>query len=107
MSQLMGATLASLTLKVLYEGQADIRLVVTQYSGSTSHLEAIAWEFMATFILMFTICGVATDHRGSKDLAGLAIGTAVLINVIAVGPITGASMNPARSLGPAIVSGVF
>ncbi|KAK4276821.1 hypothetical protein QN277_014927 [Acacia crassicarpa] len=105
--QLTGAILASLTLKVLYEGQADIRVVVTQYSSSTSHLEALVWEFIATFILMLTICGVAIDHRGSKDLAGLAIGTAVLINVIAVGPITGASMNPARSLGPAIVSGVF
>lgn len=62
--QLMGAILASLTLKVLYEGQADIRVVVTQHSSSTSDLEALVWEFIATFTLMLTICGVAIDHRG-------------------------------------------
>lgn len=62
--QLMGTILASLTLKVLYEGKVDIRVVVTQYSSSTTQFEAIVWEFIATFILMFIVCGVATDHRG-------------------------------------------
>ncbi|OIW02382.1 hypothetical protein TanjilG_04975 [Lupinus angustifolius] len=105
--QFMSATLAIFTLKVLYHDKVDIGVTVTQFTSSTSHLEALVWEFIITSILVLTICGVATDHRGSKDLAGAAIGISVLINVIIAGPITGASMNPARSLGPAIVSGVY
>ncbi|XP_061338470.1 nodulin-26-like [Gastrolobium bilobum] len=105
--QLMGATLASLTLKLLYHDKVDFGVTVTQYLSSTSDLEAMMWESIITSILMLTICGVATDPRGSKELAGVAIGISVLINVIIAGPITGASMNPARSLGPAIVSGDY
>ncbi|CAJ2652094.1 nodulin-26-like [Trifolium pratense] len=105
--QLMGATMATLTLKVLYHEKVSIGVTLTRYSNSTSDLEALVWESIITFILMLTICGVATDHRGSKELAGVAIGLSVLINIIIVGPITGASMNPGRSLGPAIVSGNY
>ncbi|XP_028196890.1 nodulin-26-like [Glycine soja] len=105
--QMMGATLVPLTLKVLHHDKVDVGVTVTKYLSSTSHLEAIVWEFITASILMLTICGVATDHRGSKDLTGVAIGISVLINVIIAGPITGASMNPARSLGPAIVSGDY
>ncbi|XVE95304.1 hypothetical protein REPUB_Repub02eG0084800 [Reevesia pubescens] len=107
LAQLLGATLASLTLRVLFHDQGDIQATMTQYKDSTSDLEAIAWEFIITFILMFNICAVATDHRASKDLTGVAIGATVLFNVIIAGPITGASMNPARSLGPAVVSRVY
>ncbi|KAF4360365.1 hypothetical protein F8388_019451 [Cannabis sativa] len=108
-SQLVGATLASLTLRVLFNDQDsnNIRTIMTHYSAPTTDLEAIAWEFIITFLLMFTICGVATDHRGCKDLSGLAVGAVLLVNVIVAGPITGASMNPARSIGPAIVLGIY
>ncbi|XP_022740332.1 nodulin-26-like [Durio zibethinus] len=107
LSQLLGATLASLTLRGLFRDQGDIQATMTQYTDSTSDLEAIIWEFIITFLLMFNICAVATDHRATKDLAGVAIGATVLFNIIIAGPITGASMNPARSLGPAVVSGVY
>ncbi|XWS14991.1 hypothetical protein CRYUN_Cryun35bG0056100 [Craigia yunnanensis] len=107
LSQLVGATLASLTLRALFHDQGDIRATMTQYKDSTRDLEAITWEFIITFILMFNICAVATDHRASKDLAGVAIGATVRFNVIIAGPTTGASMNPARSLGPAVVSGIY
>ncbi|KAJ7959003.1 Aquaporin NIP1-1 [Quillaja saponaria] len=107
LSQLLGGILASLTLKVLFHDQEDIHATMTQYSDSISDLEAITWEFIITFILMLTICGAGTDHRGSKDLAGVAIGVTLLFNVTVAGPITGASMNPARSLGPAVASGVY
>lgn len=60
----MGGTLATLTLKVLYHNKVDIGVTLTQYSNSTSDLEALLWESIITFILMLTICGVATDHRG-------------------------------------------
>ncbi|KDP41384.1 hypothetical protein JCGZ_15791 [Jatropha curcas] len=107
LAQVLGSTLAILTLKVLFHDQDDIQATMTQYKNSTSHLEAIIWEFIITFILMFNICAVATDHRASKDFSGVAIGGTLLVNVMVAGPITGASMNPARSLGPAIVSGVY
>ncbi|KAL6206756.1 hypothetical protein ACLB2K_024003 [Fragaria x ananassa] len=64
---------------------------------------AFVLEFIITFYLMFVVSGVATDSRAVGELAGLAVGSTVLLNVIFAGPITGASMNPARSLGPAIV----
>ncbi|KAE8659282.1 Nodulin-26 [Hibiscus syriacus] len=106
-SQLLGATLASLTLRALFHAQHNIDVTVTQYKDSTSDLEAIAWEFIVTFILMFNVCAIATDDRASKGVAGAAIGATVLFNVIIAGPITGASMNPARSVGPAVVAGVY
>ena len=52
---------------------------------------------------MFVISGVATDNRAIGELAGLAVGSTVLLNVIIAGPVSGASMNPGRSLGPAMV----
>ncbi|XP_065848163.1 aquaporin NIP1-1-like [Euphorbia lathyris] len=105
--QILGATVASLTLKAMYSKEDDIEIIVTSYKDSTSHLEAIIWEFIATFLLMFVISGVATDDRASKNIAGVAIGGTLMIDAMLIGPITGASLNPARSLGPAIVSGVY
>ncbi|CAN0877333.1 unnamed protein product [Linum grandiflorum] len=107
LAQLLGATLGSLTLKVLFHRQADIVPIMTQYASPTSDLEAFLWEFIITFILMFSICANATDHRASPGLAGFAIGATLLVNVLVAGPITGASMNPARSIGPAVASGVY
>ncbi|KAI3465155.1 hypothetical protein Pfo_021818 [Paulownia fortunei] len=64
LSQLFGSTLACLTLRALVREQSDILPMLTQYSSSsTTDLEAISWEFIMTFILMFTISGVASDDR--------------------------------------------
>lgn len=63
LAQVLGSTLASLTLRMLFHEQGNIQPIVNQYSDPTSDLEAIVWEFIITFILMFTICGVATDPR--------------------------------------------
>ncbi|CAJ2677319.1 unnamed protein product [Trifolium pratense] len=82
------------------------RFPLLQFSGnlaSGSNLQAFVLEFIVTFFLMFTISGVATDNRAIGELAGIAIGSTLLVNVIISGPITGASMNPVRSLGPAFV----
>lgn len=65
---------------------------------------ALVWEFVLTFILMYVITAVATDSRAVGEMAGLAIGGTVCLASLFGGPITGASMNPARSLGPALVS---
>ena len=62
-------------------------------------------EVLLTFFLMFVIAAVATDHRAVSQLAGVAIGATVALGALFGGPLTGASMNPARSVGPALVLG--
>ncbi|KAK8618524.1 hypothetical protein V6N13_132513 [Hibiscus sabdariffa] len=101
LAQVIGSTLAAGTLRLLFSGPHD---VFAGTSPQGSDLQAFVVEFIITFYLMFIISGVATDNRAIGELAGLAVGATVLLNVMFAGPITGASMNPARSLGPAIVS---
>lgn len=83
---------------------AVLDLGVTQPAGG-AFVTAFIWEFLLTFILMFVIMGVATDYRAVGKAAGLAIGGTVWFEAMFAGPLCGASMNPARSLGPALVSG--
>ncbi|XP_058201827.1 aquaporin NIP1-1 [Rhododendron vialii] len=100
-AQVLGSTLASGTLRLIFNGNQD------QFFGTLpggSDWQSFVLEFIITFYLMFVISGVATDNRAIGELAGLAVGATVLLNVMFAGPISGASMNPARSLGPAIVS---
>ncbi|XP_045830060.1 aquaporin NIP1-2-like [Trifolium pratense] len=99
-AQVLGSTLASGTLRLLFSGKHN-QFVGTLAAGS--NLQAFVMEFIITFYLMFIISGVATDNRAIGELAGIAVGSTVLLNVLFAGPITGASMNPARSIGPAIV----
>ncbi len=68
-------------------------------------LQTFVWEVILTFVLMFVVMGVAKDSRAVGTLAGLVIGATVMLESLVGGPITGDSMNPARSLGPAIASG--
>ncbi|KAK3159800.1 hypothetical protein QOZ80_1BG0051250 [Eleusine coracana subsp. coracana] len=102
-AQVLGSTLASLTLRVVFGGAtAHEHFFGTAPAGSEA--QAVVLEFVISFYLMFVVSGVATDNRAIGELAGLAVGATVLLNVLFAGPITGASMNPARSLGPAIVA---
>lgn len=64
-------------------------------------------ELVGTFVLMWSIMGVAVNPRGTRDWAGLVIGATLGFAVMALGPLSGASLNPARALGPAIVAGSF
>ncbi|TMW81827.1 hypothetical protein EJD97_007718, partial [Solanum chilense] len=100
-AQVLGATLASGTLRLIFNGKHD-HFAGTLPSGTD--FQSFVVEFIITFYLMFVISGVATDNRAIGELAGLAVGATILLNVMFTGPISGASMNPARSLGPAIVS---
>jgi MIP family channel proteins len=72
---------------------------------SGSQGQSFLWELVMTFFLMFVIMAVATDTRAVGAAAAIAIGATVGLDALFGGPITGASMNPARSLGPALVSG--
>ena len=100
-SQLTGATLASLTLKYLFP--ANMSLGWTVPSGT--NMQSFILELILTFILMLVIINVATGSKEQGMFAGLAIGGVVLFEALFAGPICGASMNPARSFGPALITG--
>ncbi|XP_010437147.1 PREDICTED: probable aquaporin NIP5-1 [Camelina sativa] len=74
---------------------------------SVSLGQAFALEFIITFILLFVVTAVATDTRAVGELAGIAVGATVMLNILVSGPSTGASMNPVRTLGPAVASGNY
>ena len=99
-SQLVGAGIGALSLRALF-GEVGI-MGGTVPRGST--LESFGFEIPLTFILMFVIMAVATDSRAQGSHAALAIGATVALNSIFGGPISGASMNPARSFGPALAA---
>jgi len=100
-SQCLGAITASLVLHFLFPSHAT--LGATLPTGSES--QAFILEFILTFLLMFVILSVSTGAREKGMMAGFAIGATVALEALFAGPITGASMNPARSLAPALVSG--
>lgn len=103
-AQLAGATAASLALKGMFMGQATT-LGATLPTGPA--LQSFTLELIMTALLMFTIMGVATDDRAEGAMAGIAIGGVVALEAIFGGPISGASMNPARSFGPGLASLTF
>jgi MIP family channel proteins len=107
-AQLLGAVLAAYALKALFPANvaAASRLGGQMVSGDVTTLQAIAIEAIATFFLVFVVFGTAVDPHAPK-VGGFAIGLTVTADILAIGSRTGASMNPARSFGPALVSGVF
>ena len=107
-AQLLGAILASLSLYELF--MEDIKsMAEVGYLGATlphgSWGQSFAFEFILTFILMLIIASSAVHAKAVKSFAGIAIGFTVGLEAMFAGPICGASMNPARSIAPALVSG--
>ncbi len=102
-AQLVGALAAALVLRGSLGDLAHVG--ATLPSGSDA--QAFLWETVLTFFLMFVIMAVATDTRAIGEAAAIAIGATVGMDAMFGGPITGASMNPARSLGPAIAASDF
>ena len=100
-SQGIGAILASFTLHALFP--TNEMLGTTVPSGSD--LQSFILEVILTFLLMFVILHVAKGNKEQGLFAGLAIGFVVLLEAMFAGPICGASMNPIRSLAPALISG--
>ncbi|MFJ5713649.1 MIP/aquaporin family protein [Neobacillus sp. NPDC093127] len=94
---------ASLTLFSLFGNVAS--LGATLPNGTWA--QSFVLEFILTFFLMFVIFGAAVHGKAAKSFAGIAIGATVGLEAMFGGPISGASMNPARSIGPAIVSGTL
>jgi MIP family channel proteins len=102
-AQLAGATAAGLSLRLLFGPVAA--LGGTLPSGPA--WRSLVLEAILTFLLMFVIMAMATDTRAVGQSAALAIGATVGLEALFAGPISGASMNPARSFGPALASGEF
>ena len=100
-SQIAGAFLATLLLKFLFP--LNHNLGATLPTGS--QMQSFILEVILTFLLMLVILNVSQGSKETGLFAGIAIGGTVLLEAMFAGPICGASMNPARSLSPAIVSG--
>lgn len=101
--QLFGGVLGALTLRLLLGNTANLGATVP--SGTV--LQAFGMELLLTAALMFVIIAVATDTKAAGTIAAIAIGGTVALDALWGGPISGASMNPARSFGPALLSGVW
>jgi len=107
-AQFLGAILAAYALKALYPASVAMatKLGGQSISGDTTLMQAIVLEGIATFFLVFVVFGTAVDPRAPK-VGGFAIGLTVAADILAIGPLTGGSMNPARSFGPALVMQSF
>ncbi len=103
-AQCLGALAASATLKAFFPGDAT-NFGATLPAEGIGVQQAFFFEVILTFFLMFVVLGVTAAGKAEVLLAGFAIGGVVAFEVFVGGPITGGSMNPARSLGPAVVSG--
>ena len=100
--QLLAATAAAFLLRFVLGTEANLGATIT--APALTLAQAVTVEVTLTAFLMFVITGVATDSRAEGHLAGLAIGGTVAFCALMGGPLTGASMNPARSWGPALVT---
>ena len=102
-AQVTGAIIGALAIiAVLGKKASDVGLGVASYSGSVHWPQAFTAEFVGTFILVFTIFGVI-HRKAAVGFAGVAIGFVVFAAIIPVAPTTGASINPARTIGPMVV----
>ncbi|KAE8021684.1 hypothetical protein FH972_007555 [Carpinus fangiana] len=102
-AQLGGAISAAFTLRAILYPIKDLGTT----SPTGTEIQALVTEIVVTFTMMFTASAVATDTKAIGELAGLAVGSAVCITSIFAGPISGGSMNPARTIGPAIASASY
>jgi aquaporin NIP len=103
-AELLGSTLASVTLSLMFD------ITPKSYFGTVpvgSDGQSLVVEIIISFLLMFVISAVTTDDRAVDDSASVAVGMTIMLNPFIAGPVSGASMNPARSIGPAIVIHIY
>lgn len=100
-AQVTGALLAAAVLRGSLGSVADVGATLPAGSNGQTFL----WEVVLTALLLFVVMAVATDTRAVGEAAAIAIGGTIALAVLVGGPVSGASLNPARSLGPALVGG--
>ena len=100
-AQIAGALLASVALRAIFGNMAALGASLP----AGSDVQSFTLEFVLTAILMFVILNVSTGPKEVGVMAGIAVGGVIGLEAMFAGPISGASMNPARSLAPALVSG--
>lgn len=107
-AQVIGATLAAVLVTTLYPSEVvtATRAGGTIINVAVTGVHAFVLELVAGFVLMLAYSASLIDKQGAK-LAGVPVGLAVAINTFIMAPLTGASMNPARTLGPMFASGIF
>lgn len=108
-SQLLGGVVGGFFLKAIFvpEVQQAVGLGTPVLAAGVSFGTGIFIELILTFFLVFAIFGNAVDSRGPNQLAGFGIGTVLIFDILMGGPLTGASMNPARTFGPALAGSVW
>ncbi|OEL26418.1 Aquaporin NIP3-2 [Dichanthelium oligosanthes] len=104
-SLLVIATSAGLVVTVLV--LSLIHVSGCHLNPTVGTVEAFFLEFITTFVLLFIIIALATDPHAVKELIAVAVGATIMMNALVAGPSTGASMNPARTVGPAIATGRY
>ncbi len=109
-TQLIGATIGALLLLAVFPKSVwqPVQLGTPALGNGTSFGTGVLLEAILTFFLVFAVFGTAVDVRGPfKAIAGFGIGLVLGFDILMGGPLTGASMNPARTFGPALVSGFW
>jgi MIP family channel proteins len=108
-AQLLGAILGAIAVWISYGDAArEVASVAATFPvDGVGDLRAFLVELLVTFILVFVVISVATDDRAPAGVAPLAVGFALACGILIAGPVTGGSLNPARTLGPMIVAGQF
>lgn len=107
-AQLIGGVLAGLLLHVVFPSElcATVHLGTPAVASGVSLGTAVLIEAILTFALVTSVFGTAIDPRAPK-IGGFGIGLTVLVDILVGGPLTGASMNPARTFGPGLVAGFW
>ena len=107
-SQLVGGTIAGLLLRVIFDASAweKVNLGTPTLAPDVTFWVGVVIEIILTFFLVTAIWGTAVDER-KPNIGGFGIGLAIAADILVGGPLTGASMNPARTFGPALAGGGF
>ncbi len=108
-SQLAGGVLAGFALRVIFSPAVwgVTHLGTPALDSGVSFGAGIMIEAILTFFLVMTVFGTAVDSRAPKNIYGFAIGSVLVCDILMGGPLTGASMNPARTFGPGLAAGYF
>ncbi|WVZ95079.1 hypothetical protein U9M48_040884 [Paspalum notatum var. saurae] len=104
-AQFLGSTTASFAVKVIYN-PANLGATITTVPAIGT-VETLFVEFTITFVLLFVITSLAIHRKAVKESIAVGAGAAVMMNALISAQSTGASMNPARTLGPALVTGTY